>query len=332
MATTRALLGVQPDERLRVWVHSGEESLEELQRRVLAICQHFEVPQEELTETLYLTSGTQLPLQVARGYNELKLDGPLIEQISETIASRRIDVMTIDPLISVHEVSEQDNGKMNTVMRVFARLADVHDCAVEIVHHTRKLGAGITEAGAEDMRGASAIGNAVRSARALNQMSSDEASAYDIGEVDRYSYFRVDRVKANNAPRGTEVWRRFASVTLPNGDSGDEDGDAVGVVEAWTPPEADAPTEVMRENAAKDDKLFLDLLRKFEAQGKRVSDKIKGNYAPRMFAEDREARLAKVGKLRLERAMGRLMERGVIHLDSRGSGVQQTWHFVLRET
>ena len=48
MATIRNLLGEQPPERLRVWYHNGEDSRDELNRRLLAICQHYKIPQEEL--------------------------------------------------------------------------------------------------------------------------------------------------------------------------------------------------------------------------------------------------------------------------------------------
>jgi RecA-family ATPase len=41
MATARTLLGEQPAERLHVWYHNGEDNLEELQRRLGAICLHY---------------------------------------------------------------------------------------------------------------------------------------------------------------------------------------------------------------------------------------------------------------------------------------------------
>ena len=68
MATCRDLLGEQPTQRLKVWFHNGEDNLEELRRRVAAICQHYSIPLGELEGWLFLTSGDEVPLRVATGY------------------------------------------------------------------------------------------------------------------------------------------------------------------------------------------------------------------------------------------------------------------------
>src|SRR6516165_4352950 len=47
MATGRDLLGEGAKEPLRVWYHNGEDNMLELQRRVGAICQHYNIPMEE---------------------------------------------------------------------------------------------------------------------------------------------------------------------------------------------------------------------------------------------------------------------------------------------
>jgi hypothetical protein len=98
MSTGRNLLGEQPTERLRVWYHNAEEPKEEIDRRVLAICQHFNIPQDELVGWFFPTSGTQVPLRVAHGYSELKVDGPLIEQINNKIVENRMFTFKVDDL------------------------------------------------------------------------------------------------------------------------------------------------------------------------------------------------------------------------------------------
>ena len=57
MATCRNLLGEQPEQRLRVWLHNGEDPRDEINRRLAAICQHYKIPQEELQGYLWTTSG-----------------------------------------------------------------------------------------------------------------------------------------------------------------------------------------------------------------------------------------------------------------------------------
>ena len=64
LATCRNLLDEQPEVRCRVWLHNGEDSREELNRRIVAICQHYKIPQEELQDWLFLTSGTEMALKL----------------------------------------------------------------------------------------------------------------------------------------------------------------------------------------------------------------------------------------------------------------------------
>jgi hypothetical protein len=168
MATARTLLGEQPTERLHVWYHNGEDNLEELQRRLGAICLHYHIPQQELAGWFFMTSGNEVPLRVAKGYGDLRVDNLLVRCVSEQIAKHEIDVAILDPLVTLHGVEERDNGKMDTVVRIFAAIADAQTCSIELAHHTRKQLAGSTaDYGVDDMRGASSVKDAVRAARML---------------------------------------------------------------------------------------------------------------------------------------------------------------------
>ena len=113
LATCRDLLGEQPEERCRVWLHNGEDGPEELSRRVVAICQRYKIPQEEVQGWLFLTSGTEMALKVANGYSDLKIDAALIAEMTRVIADNAIDVIMFDPLVTLHSVNESDNGKMD---------------------------------------------------------------------------------------------------------------------------------------------------------------------------------------------------------------------------
>ena len=115
MATCRNLLGEQPTERLRVWFHNGEDNIDELNRRLAAICQHFDIPMEELRGWWFMTSGNEVPLRVAKGYSNLTIDTRLIKCITEAIGDNQIDTTILDPLVTLHGVPENDTGKMDTV-------------------------------------------------------------------------------------------------------------------------------------------------------------------------------------------------------------------------
>jgi hypothetical protein len=191
MATGRNLLGEEPKERVRVWYHNGEDNMDELNRRLAAICQYYDIPLEELPGWFFMTSGNEVPLRVAQGYSNLNIDHRLVKCIIEAIGDNKIDVATFDPLVTLHGVPENDTGKMDTVVRIFAKMADTQNCAIELSHHTRKLLPGSTEDySVDDMRGAGSLKDAMRAVRMLNFMSKTDAEGAGIAELER-TYFRV---------------------------------------------------------------------------------------------------------------------------------------------
>jgi AAA domain len=315
MATCCNLLGEQPTERLRAWYHNGEDTLEELNRRLGAICLHYKIPQEELRDWFFMTSGNEVPLRVASGYSDLKIDEPLIKCITAEVKRNEIDVAVLDPLVTLHAVPEQDNGKMDQVVRIFAAIADGQECAVELAHHTRKLppGANGTDYVAADIRGATATRDAVRAARMLNQMTERDAETAGIPEHERAAYFRVDRVKGNNSPAAKAVWRRFVNVDLPNTDE-------VGVVVPWEFPGQGAPSEQMAAAEQAAESLFMDQLARFTLQGRTVGDRAGSNHAPLLFSREAEAKAAKIGKEPLAAAMRRLFAKNRIRVEASGKG------------
>ena len=276
MATCRNLLGEQPEERLRVWYHNGEDNLDEIRRRICAICQHYGIPQTELQGWLWVTTGSEFPLRVAQGYSNLVINEALVRQISAAIADNQIDVAILDPLVTLHSVSEQDNNKMDAIIRIFFGIADAHDCAFELAHHTRKLPPGSTaDYTMDDGRGASATGDALRAARVLNRMSPKDAEDAGVVEVERLSRFRVDRAKGNySAPAAATTWRQFLSVTLPNGDE-------VGVVAPWDFPGQGVDTPKKAAADRKAEEVFLQLLDKFTARGVNVNARRRPQLCPR---------------------------------------------------
>ena len=314
MATARNLLGEQPTERLRVWLHNGEDPLDEIHRRLAAICQHYNISQEELRDYLWITSGNEFPLRVAKGYTNLQVDRALVQQMSDAIGANQIDVAAFDPFVTMHSVSEGDPGKMDSVVRLFAGIADEHNAAIELNHHVRKPAAG-TEADHDvfDIRGVLAITDAVRAARVLNRMSKQDASNAGIDETARLSHFRADRAKGNYSPAQAATWRRFVNVGLPNGDD-------VGVVTPWDFPGqgVNTPEKIAAERKAEE--IFLLLLGKFSARGINVSANSGPTYAPAKFATEREAQVAKVSKAALKGAMDRLLDADRIRTETRDRG------------
>jgi hypothetical protein len=306
IATGRPLLGEMPRERCRVWIHNGDDDTTELDRRIIAVCQHYNIPQQELEGWLFRTSGAEMPLKVAHGFGDLKIDNALIGEMTRAIQENSIDLVILDPLVTIHSVGENDNGKVDAVIRLFARMASDCDCAIDISHHTRKQASGLNiDHGVDDSRGAGAFRDACRSMRVLNPMSKEDGKSLfgDGDEFERLSYFRVDRGKSNAvAPARSAVWRKFENISLANGDD-------VGVVVPWEHP----GTVTGASEAAKD--IFLRVLDRYEELGRSVSDKKGTNYAPALFADEPEARKARMGKGPLATAMQGLFASGTITLE-----------------
>ncbi len=313
MATGRDLMDEgKAKERLRVWYHNGEDNMLELKRRLAAICQYYEIPQEELRDWFFMTSGNEVPLRVAESYNQVRLstDLPLVKQITEAIGDNKIDVANLDPLVTLHGATESSPGHMDQVIRIFNKIADTRNCAIDLSHHTRKLPPGATAEDyiLDDMRGAKAISDAMRAVRILNYMSPKDATDNGL-EIERTSYFRIDRGKGNySAPSKEATWRRFQNVDLPN-------GDAVGVVIPWNFPGQDAPPSPARQEAErKAEHVFMEILRRLTLADRFVGEHGTNN-APHVLSKEREAKMAKVGKAALDAAMRRLFDRGVIKLE-----------------
>ena len=159
-------------------------------------------------------------------------------------------MVIIDPFISSHQVTENDNNAIDLVAKKWAEIADVTDCAVELVHHTKKSGG--AEVTVEDGRGASSLIGAARAAQVINQMSENEAAKAGVQAFRQY--FKVEDGKRNLAPpiEGYE-WYRIVERHIGNGEPSNllDLGDSVGVVTAWKWPDPlDGITNVDFEKAA----------------------------------------------------------------------------------
>ncbi|WP_238179394.1 AAA family ATPase, partial [Methylobacterium dankookense] len=234
MTSGRDLLGEQPASLLKVWYWNGEDPLDELQRRVMATAMHYDLGREDVEGRLFLNSGRQTEIVIAeQTRNGITIAVPVVEAVKRTIVENGIDVVIIDPFVSSHRVSENDNNAIDRVAKAWGKVAEETNCAVELVHHARKTGG--NEVQMEDARGAVALISASRTGRILNAMTREEAER--AGVERRRLHFRVDNGKANLAPppEGSD-WFKLASVPLGNGPLG-TDGDSIGVVTRWKWPD-----------------------------------------------------------------------------------------------
>ena len=267
MASGRDLLGDWTAKGLNVWLYNLEDPRDEMDRRIIAAMQHHHVTYEEIAGRLYVDTGRERAVITAFQTREgVQIIKPELDALADEIEARGIDVLVIDPFVSSHQVGENDNGAIDLVAKEWARLADRCNCAIELVHHTRKTNG--EEATTESGRGATALLAAARSGRVLNKMS-DNMKAEAGVQNDPSTYFSVTRDKANLAPVGDRVWRHMASVQLANGDS-------VGVVEVWNWPDTFDGVSVND---------LLAVQNALDGQGRRYSDQTGDEWAGVTVAE-----------------------------------------------
>lgn len=226
------LIGPQP-----VWVHN-EDPLEELERRLAAICIAFRIDPEVVGNRMHLTSARSTPIMIAKpleGGGKMLLPTGDGSQIAEEIKRKGIAAFFVDPFVSVHKVAENDNVLIDQVMRILSGVAEETDCAVELAHHFRKANG--QEPSADDVRGASSIIGACRSVRLLVQMSAEEAEAFGLEKEERKKYVYLQNGKSNMAPPLlARRWFELTSIDLDNA-LPPYLADSVGVAMPWSAPQ-----------------------------------------------------------------------------------------------
>jgi hypothetical protein len=230
MASNTALYGRAIHEGpLTVWLYNLEDPAEETERRLHATAKWVKISPQALEGRLYVDSGRDQRCVIAyESPHGATIAAPVVAQITDEIKRRKIDVLIIDPFVSSHEVSENDNAAIDKVAKEWGRIADVCDCSINLVHHVRK-GNG-AETNTDSARGAKALTDAARSVIVYNRMSEDEAGLAGVPQDQRGFYFRTQNDKANLAPPEKAEWFRMNNVDLANGDQ-------VGVACPWNWPE-----------------------------------------------------------------------------------------------
>lgn len=214
---------------LNVWYWNLEDPLVEIERRFAAAAIHHGLDTAALADRLYVNSGRDTPLVTATKVKDhVNIATPVVDGLISELRAKKIDVIIIDPFISSHAVPENDNAAIDAVVKSWGRIASQAHCSVELVHHTKKMGGeAMTE---ESFRGAKSLVDGLRSGRVLHRMS--EADAMNLGVDERRRFFYTMAEKQSLAPPVTErTWFRLSSLELANGDN-------VGVVEPWQPPNA----------------------------------------------------------------------------------------------
>lgn len=202
LTTARPLIGVEVwGGPKRTWYWNLEDDLVELERQLQAAALQHGVEPFDCGDRLFIDSGLEgAELCIAEETpTGCQIRHPVIEALERELLERQIDVLIVDPFVSSHAISENDNGAVDAVVKEWAKLAKRVNCAIVLVHHTKKLaGQKVT---VEAARGAVALTAAARVTLVLNRMDEQEATRLGIDdEEERRRLFTVQDDKHNRAP------------------------------------------------------------------------------------------------------------------------------------
>jgi len=117
---------------------------------------------------------------------------------------------------------------MARVMDKLSSLADIYECAILVIHHTRKGG---ERGDQEAVSGAASIVNMTQRTLMPVPMTADEAQNLEILPSEAWRYFKLVDAKSNPAPKSAEKpWYRLHSVDILNPDQTFAQGDNVQAV------------------------------------------------------------------------------------------------------
>ena len=217
--------GIPVHERGPVWIYNAEEDSDELHRRLFGVLDHMDVDISAVTSQIFMNSGADdRPLVIAaRDREGAVVAMPDVDACIEHIRKLGVKLLIVDPFVETHEVDENSNPQIRAVAAMFRKIAQEGDCAVNLVHHTRKPQAGSTDGHAGNMdtaRGAGALVGVARVVDTIFGMSEKDAKGLSILDEDRHRYIRLDTAKSNYSLKSpSPTWFRRDTVTIANGDN-----------------------------------------------------------------------------------------------------------------
>src|SRR5262249_34132458 len=226
---------------LKVLSINGEDGKAEVTRRMWAFARaHADKVAEQPPERFYVIGADdervqRLSFLRTNERNATTLDISGFEILESALDALRPDVVMLDPLVVFCSGGNMnDNAVMAQVMRRLKGLAIKFDCAILIVHHTKKGG---ERGDQESISGAASIVNLPRCAIMPVPMTTEEAQKFGMLPSERHQYFRLVNAKPNFTPKSEDSpWYKLCSIELPNPDPPYFYGDNVQAITRVTLP------------------------------------------------------------------------------------------------
>jgi RecA-family ATPase len=275
----------------------AEDEEHELHRRLEAILRHYGAKFGDIVGGLHLLSyvGEDCLLGIPDNKGIVRPTELFHRLLADAIRIGPVS-LTIDTLTDVYAGDEIDRNQTTQFVKLLQHMAIKARCSVAILAHPSNAGM----ATGSGLSGSTGWHNKVRSR--LYMRSPTTAKGEEIDSDVREIQF----LKNNYGRQGDSIQIRW-------------DG---GV---FVPENAPASFERIARDRD-DDHRFLDLLAKYEGQGRKLSHKAAAkDYAPRVFAAEKGS----IGLKRFEQAMERLFERKEIHAAAHGPA-SRGWSHIAR--
>ncbi len=265
---------------------SAEDDRAELHRRLDAIARAEGVGMEELDRLTVLSlAGRSAILAAPQPRGNLLAATSLFTDLEARVAEERPTIVCLDTLSDMWSGDENNRAQARQFIGLLRGLALRQGCALVLLAHPSLTGL----SNGTGLSGSTAWSNSVRSRLTLERLEQDGFEA----DPDRR---RLIVKKANYAARGAEIFMRFeGGVFVPEG--------------------GDAALD-HRAASAKARRVFLDLLRLYVAQSRKVSAAPGANFAPSIFEAHPDAE--GVTKRGFKLAMERLLAEGKLEVREDG--------------
>lgn len=212
----------------------------------------------------------------------------MLEQIRDRIAETGYDLVILEAAADFFAGNENDRTQVGGFIRLLRTIPQQTGCAVLLLAHPSMEGI----RSGRITSGTTQWSNAVRSRMSLSMRLVGHGLKARVADPDE-RVLSLD--KANRARAGHKVFLRY------------KDG-------LFVPFEAGADVEQEKHKLREAREMFLGQLRNFTEEGRHVSPRPGSNYAPTVFAKEREVRLAGIRKDLLADAMSILLRDNAVQI------------------
>lgn len=199
-------------------VINNEDDQTEMERRIAAVMLVYDIQPPELEGRFFYESGYGARRLICDETETGEvIRAPFADRLVAYIKDHGIELIVIDPFVSSHRSSENDNSKIDDVVQIYKSIAAITGCAIVLVHHTRK-GSGDEAPTIEASRGGKALSDGCRVGEIILPLPQADKKLFGLSDDEARDIVRMDSVKANYSRKGAGIYFKLESVKLPNGD------------------------------------------------------------------------------------------------------------------